>query len=248
MGKEVTVATERVAAERAAAERAAPQRGFIAGQRILGVLFDLDGTLADTDDTAINKAAARLGCLQRLFPGGDARPLLRRLLMAVEGPMNWTLTQLDRFQLDDEAFRLNAFRHRLFGHRQREEMILIPGVEAALRQISSDYQVAMVTTRDHETATHFVQAHGLAPFFDAIVSRSDVRYLKPNPEPVLLAAKRLGLAPGACVMVGDTAVDVRAGRAAGTRTVGVLCGFGQRKELSGADVILASTADLPQLL
>lgn len=130
----------------------------------------------------------------------------------------------------------------------KEEMTLIPGVEAALRQLRSDYLVAMVTTRDHETATHFVQAHGLDPLFDAIVSRSDVRCLKPNPEPVLLAAKRLGLAPGACVMVGDTVVDVRAGRRAGAQTVGVLCGFGQRKDLSTADVILASTADLPQLL
>ena len=253
MGKEETVAAERAAAERAAdqrgaAQRAAAERGFIAGQRILGVLFDLDGTLADTDDTTINSLAVRLGRLQRLFPAGDPRPLLRHLLMAVEGPMNWTLGQLDRFQLDDEAFQLNAFRHRVFGHRQREEMTLVPGVEAALRQISANYQVAMVTTRDHETATYFVQAHGLEQLFDAIVSRSDVRCLKPNPEPVLLAAKRLGLAPGACVMVGDTVVDVHAGRRAGTQTVGVLCGFGQRKDLSTADVILSSTADLPQLL
>ncbi len=223
-------------------------RGVIAGRPIRGVLFDLDGTLADTDDTAINQAAARLGGLQRFFPGRDARPFLRRLLMAAEGPMNWTLTQFDRVHLDDEVFRLNAFQRRLFGHRQREEMALIPGVDAALRHISAAYQVALVTTRDHETALHVVETHGLGACFHAIVSRSDVMYLKPNPEPVLLAAKRLGLAPADCVMVGDTVVDIRAGRAAGARTVGVLCGFGTRRELSRADVILESTADLAELL
>ena len=56
--------------------------------------------------------------------------------------------------------------------------------------------------------------------------------------------------PEACLMVGDTSVDIRAGRKAGAQTVGVLCGFGEQKELrrQGADAILPSTADLAQLL
>jgi phosphoglycolate phosphatase-like HAD superfamily hydrolase len=56
--------------------------------------------------------------------------------------------------------------------------------------------------------------------------------------------------PENCLMVGDTTVDIRAGKAAGTQTVGVLCGFGQEAELrrAGADLIIASTAVLPQLL
>jgi phosphoglycolate phosphatase len=51
-------------------------------------------------------------------------------------------------------------------------------------------------------------------------------------------------------MVGDTSVDMRAGKAAGAQTVGVLCGFGEQAELlrSGADMLLMSTAGLPDLL
>jgi N-acetyl-D-muramate 6-phosphate phosphatase len=51
-------------------------------------------------------------------------------------------------------------------------------------------------------------------------------------------------------MVGDTPIDIRAGRAAGAQTIGVLCGFGEREELlrAGADLILDSTADLPTVL
>jgi phosphoglycolate phosphatase len=51
-------------------------------------------------------------------------------------------------------------------------------------------------------------------------------------------------------MVGDTTVDIRAGRAAGAQTVGVLCGFGEEAELrrQGADLILPSTADLDEVL
>jgi len=60
----------------------------------------------------------------------------------------------------------------------------------------------------------------------------------------------MGVAPQACVMVGDTTVDIRAGVSAGAQTVGVLCGFGRRYELerAGANLILESTAELTEVL
>jgi len=60
----------------------------------------------------------------------------------------------------------------------------------------------------------------------------------------------MGVPPENCLMVGDTTVDIRAGRAAGAQTVGVLCGFGYREELerAGADAILNSTGELANLL
>jgi len=73
-----------------------------------------------------------------------------------------------------------------------------------------------------------------------------VRRLKPHPEPVVYAAKELGVDPERCIVVGDTTVDVRAGKRAGALTVGVLCGFGERLEMERleADLILDTTTDL----
>ena len=73
---------------------------------------------------------------------------------------------------------------------------------------------------------------------------------EPAPDPLLHAARELGFEPETCVMVGDTTVDMRAARAAGTQAIGVLCGFGEEAELrrSGADFILPSTADLTAVL
>jgi phosphoglycolate phosphatase len=67
---------------------------------------------------------------------------------------------------------------------------------------------------------------------------------------VLYAAERLGVPAANCVMVGDTTVDIHAGRRAGAQTVGVLCGFGERDELerAGADAVIESTAQLDKLL
>ncbi|MCS7039303.1 MAG: AI-2E family transporter [Anaerolineae bacterium] len=224
------------------------RRGFVRGQPVAGILFDLDGTLADTDDTLIAELAARLGRWRRLFPQGDPRPFLRHLVVMAEGPVNGLITQLDRLGLDDEAFRLSRWFARLLGQRRAEDMVLIPGVEATLQRLKPTYRLALVTTRDREAVGHFLQRNGLADLFDAVVTRDDVRRLKPHPEPVILAAQRLGLTPQECLMVGDTAVDIQAGGAAGARTVGVLCGFGQERDLADADRVLPTTADLDGLL
>ena len=68
--------------------------------------------------------------------------------------------------------------------------------------------------------------------------------------PILLAAERLGSAPSDCLMVGDTRLDIQAGKSAGAQTAGVLCGLGLRQDLEqfGADVILQTTPDLSRLL
>ena len=60
----------------------------------------------------------------------------------------------------------------------------------------------------------------------------------------------MGVPPEGVLMVGDTSIDIRAGKAAGAQTVGVLCGFGQKAELrrAGADLILSTTPDLLPLL
>lgn len=226
----------------------AERRGVVRGQPVVGVLFDLDGTLADTDDTLIAGLAARLGRWRRLFPAQDPKPFLRRLVVMAEGPVNGLITQLDRLGLDDEAFRLSRWFARFLGQRQAEAMTLIPGVDALLRQLKPTYRLALVTTRDREAVARFLQMNGLDGLFDAVITRDDVRRLKPHPEPILLAAQRLGLAPQECLMVGDTAVDIQAGGAAGARTVGVLCGFGQERDLADADLVLPTTADLGAVL
>jgi phosphoglycolate phosphatase len=231
-----------------AAAAGVARRGWVGGRPVAGILFDLDGTLADTDDTLIAELAARLGRWRRLFPAGDPRPFLRHLVVMAEGPVNGLITQLDRLGLDEQAFRLSRWLAHLLGQRRAETMTLIPGVEATLRQLKASYRLALVTTRDRETVTRFLHRHGWEGLFDAIVTREDGRRLKPHPEPVLLAAQRLGLAPQDCLMVGDTAVDIQAGGAAGARTVGVLCGFGQARDLADADLLLPTTAALADLL
>ena len=78
----------------------------------------------------------------------------------------------------------------------------------------------------------------------AVVTREDVRHMKPHPMPVQAAAQELGVPAEQCIMVGDTVVDVRAGKAAGALAVGVRSGFGQDGDFNEADLVLDSPAQL----
>jgi phosphoglycolate phosphatase-like HAD superfamily hydrolase len=83
-----------------------------------------------------------------------------------------------------------------------------------------------------------------------IVTGLSAPHTKPYPDPILLAAQKMAVHPAQCLMIGDTTVDIHAGKAAGAQALGVLCGFGEEPELKqlGADHILKNTSDLTELL
>ena len=206
--------------------------------QIRGWFFDLDGTLMDTDDQAVERFAHRL----RILGEPSAHSLARRLVMMGETPMNHALTLIDILGLDTWVF---AMRHRL--SRQVEPTFrLIAGVAPLIAHLTTAHKLAVVSTRTHQDALAFLEQHTLSHHFDTVVAQETTRRLKPHPQPVLYAARQLQLPPAACVMVGDTPVDMLSARRAGAWAIGVLCGFGEERELwrAGAHLVLPSTADL----
>ena len=77
----------------------------------------------------------------------------------------------------------------------------------------------------------FLEQFDLVKYFDVIVTGLSAPHTKPFPDPIFMAAQKMEVRAHECLMVGDTTVDIRAGDPAGAQTVGVLCGFGEEKEL-----------------
>ena len=214
--------------------------------QIEAIFFDLDGTLVDTDDKAVERWARYL----RPFFRHRAHHLARWLLMAVETPGNMLITVLDWLHLDRPLMGVTDALRRRRGIYPADEFRLIPGVEAALLALAPHYQLGLITTRSRYHIEQFLlRFPTIAPLFLVTCGLQDTRYLKPSPQPVLLAAETLNLPVEQCVMVGDTTVDVLSARRAGAWAVGVLCGFGEQAELEqkGAHIILDSTAEISQL-
>lgn len=207
-----------------------------------GWFFDLDGTLMDTDDQAVEALAKRL-----TFVGARrAKRLARRLVMLSETPMNHMMTVLDLFGLDPWVFALR----RWLNGKAKPTFRPIAGIRPVIARLSEQAELAVVSTRARADAIAFLRQHDLDRHFELIVTQETTKRLKPHPEPILYAAQQLSLSPRECVMVGDTVVDILAARRAGAWAIGVLCGFGEERELrrAGAHLVLASTADLLPLL
>lgn len=213
--------------------------------RIQAILFDVDGTLSDTDDVYADKLKRFLQAFHFFFPGRDLARMARRIIMAVEAPGNFLIGLPDVVGLDDEIYAMMDFLAR-HSHPKPKEQCVVPGVREMLVELSRRYPLAVVSARDERTTRMFLDNSQLTQYFQCFATAQTCRHTKPYPDPLLWAAQKMNVPPDACLMVGDTTVDVRAGKTAGTQTVGVLCGFGEKAELEnkGADMILETTADL----
>lgn len=208
------------------------------------LLFDLDGTIMDTDNQSVAKFTKLFSWLHFPKPG----QLARKLVMAAETPVNGMITFIDLLGLDKPFMDLwLRISHRKGKIRHRFK--IMPGVMEMVSKLKSQYKLGVVTTRSLPEAEAFLEENNLYSCFDVVVSRSSTRRLKPHPEPLLFAAQQLGVPVSGCVMVGDTTPDIKSARAAGARSIGVLCGFGTREELekAGADLIIEHTSEVGSL-
>ena len=217
--------------------------------RIQALCFDVDGTLSDTDDQFVERVAGYLRPLRLLLPGQDVSHAARRFVMWAEAPGNLLIGIPDWLGLDAPLAALLEWFNRRYP-RPMKHFLLVPGVKTMLDQIKGQYPMAIVSARDEASTLMFLDQFELRPYFDPIVTALTAEHTKPYPDPILYAAQKMGIQPENCLMIGDTTVDIRAGKAAHAQTVGVLCGFGEKDELraNAADEILATTAGLAELL
>jgi phosphoglycolate phosphatase-like HAD superfamily hydrolase len=213
--------------------------------RIRALCFDVDGTLSDTDDMYVKKVARYLPHFLFRNPQHAAR----RFVMWVEAPGNALIGLPDIIGLDDEILGLWEWLNR---HRPRpmKHFMMVPGVKEMLGRLCGHYPMAVVSARDETSTRAFLDQFELTGYFQEIVTAITAEHTKPFPDPILYAAEKMGVPADACLMIGDTTVDIRAGKAAGAQTVGVLCGFGEQAELErrGADLILENTSELADVL
>lgn len=214
------------------------------------ICFDIDGTLADTDDAYVRRMARWLQPLAPLLPNRDVNAAARRWVLRAESPTNALLALLDRLHLDQILGAGLDYLHRMRGEAARSSITLIPGARQALERLAERYPLAVVTARERSSALEIIHTHEIQEYFRCVATARTTLRAKPHPAPVLWAANQLGFAPSQILMVGDTVVDILAGRAAGTQTAALLCGFGERDELeqAGAHAILEGPLELADLL
>lgn len=185
------------------------------------LLLDMDGVLADVSGSyreVTLQTAATFGVtisiedIEAATAEGNANDcwqLTRRLMAArgVDRPLADVTTRFEEIYQGTEAKP---------GLRRTERLLLEPG---ELQRLAGRRPLAVVTGRPRTDARRFLVEHGIAEFFQTVVTMEDGP-LKPDPAPVRLALERLGAATA--WMVGDTPDDLRAARGAGVLPIGVV--------------------------
>lgn len=220
--------------------------GVIGGRRIHALLFDLDGTLVETDDQAVATLAHRLAPLAPLLPDHDPHRAARRLTMWSHDGLYTGLAWLDRLSLDAAVRRGLSRLRRAEAEAPAAPPRYVPvaGTSAMLRRLAARYPIGIVSTRPSADVWTYLAQEDLEEAVTVVVGADTTRRLKPHPEPVQWAAAALGLRPSQVALVGDTAADVASACAAGAVAVAVLCGFGEPQDFRQADLVLRTTADL----
>jgi phosphoglycolate phosphatase-like HAD superfamily hydrolase len=220
--------------------------------RIRALIFDVDGTLADTDDNMAYKIEGALKPLHGLLKPGQARRFSLRFVHFSEGPMNWILNVADRSGVDSWLAYILDWRAKGDMRVPNKYQVhpQIPGVAPMLEALSARYPMAVVTNRNEVTTRAFLDSHNLTRFFTAILASQSCKHTKPFADPLIAAAKAMNVPVEDCLMIGDTIVDVHAAIAAKAQSLAVLCGFGTEKQLlkAGVQEILPSTSQLADLL
>lgn len=211
--------------------------------RAAAVLFDLDGTLVDSAPDLAG-AANDLRVAQGLapLPYESLRPMVGTGARGMVG-VAFGLAP------GDEGFEplRDAFLARYAG-RLLQATRVFDAVEPVLAALeAAGLRWGIVTNKAMRYAEPVVRGLALQARAAALIAGDTTPFSKPHPEPLFEAARRLGLAPGDCVYVGDDHRDIVAGRAAGMRTLAAAWGYlgrGEPIDAWGADAVLEDPASL----
>lgn len=216
------------------------------------VIFDVDGTLAETEElhrAAFNQAFARLG------QDWEWDRALYAELLAVEGGSARLRAYVERARPRELAYLenegvfddLHAAKVEAFQSLLEEGAHLRPGVARLIADIrSAGLKLAVCTTSGRETFEGLIlNAFGFEAldWFDAVVAREDVEAVKPDPAPYLLTLERLGVTPEAAMVIEDSGRGVASARGAGIEAVAAPGLYTRGDDFSGALTVLSDLGE-----
>jgi len=211
------------------------------------LVFDLDGTLIDSRRDLADAANALI--VER---GGTPLDVYQVASMVGEGAARLVMralkaANLEREDLDTALARfLELYDERLLAHTR-----LYEGTRDALDALHLRVTLAILTNKPQRPTERILEGLGVAAFFRWVIGGDTAHGRKPDPAGLRHLISAAGSTPEDTVMVGDSAIDLRTARAAGTRLALVRYGFGFRTaaaELRGDEILIDRAADLVSVL
>jgi HAD superfamily hydrolase (TIGR01549 family) len=218
---------------------------------VKAAVFDLDGTLASFNvDYRTVRAEARSYLIRAGLPPS---------ILAINESIFEMLKKAEIFMKNNGASK-EAFadiRSKVLAIAEQYELeaakttSLLPGVSETLKALKKmKLKIGLCTINSEKSTNYILKRFGITEFFDAVTSRDNVKYVKPNTEHLEATLEALAANPEEAMIIGDSRIDMKCGRELKAIAVGLPTGVSSPKELidSGADYIITSLTDLPSLV
>ena len=212
--------------------------------KVKGILLDLDGTLVDSKEAYLKAVKTAFAAIrQRMDDTKIVTEIPKRLEQNL--PINDIVKGADQ-QKFLEAY-LNAY-YQATATKTKP----IPNISDTVKKLAEKAKLALITMRyvARKEIIKELEKFDLAEYFQCVITALNTRNPKPSSEAVIKCAEQLGIKTCECVVVGDSVVDIKAGKTAGAKTVAVLSGIFSREELEREkpDLILENVSQLPDFL
>ena len=217
--------------------------------KVDAVIFDLDGTLIDTIAAYIKLAEEMFRRLH--LPPVPGAVILERIRDTQNNWENLFTAEENRDGLIQEA---TVIFEEISPHLLTEDIKMISGCGSILKKLSeAGIRMGLVTSthsRYLNDKLFSIRENGFLELLGATIAIEDTEKIKPDPEPLIECARRLGVSPEKSMYVGDSHTDIMAGKSAGMKTIGVLTGMGSYETLKKEDpyMIIDSVAHLPRVV
>ncbi len=205
------------------------------------VIFDLDGTLVNSIKDITNS----LNYATELY---GLPPKTSEEVSALVGE---GITKVIERVLGDERLQYRDDVVKRFLEFYSEHIVdntfPYPGVRETLERLNG-FKKAVISNKREALSIKVLEALDLLRFFDLVIGSDSTNEKKPSPVPVLHVISTMGLTPEDSIMVGDSDLDISAGKSAGIKTVGVTYGYRKREFLKDADYVIDDIKEIPKLI
>ncbi|NIR87095.1 HAD family hydrolase [Candidatus Bathyarchaeota archaeon] len=217
--------------------------------KVKALLIDLDGTIVNIKEPCIEAAKKAISTLRfKKIDSEIGLEIAKKLQSNL--PLDETFT---KFGIDKGVGKefLKAFLNAWYTIVTKKTTAL-PKVHKTLQKLSEHHQLVLITSRNmpKEPIEQELRRLGLTQYFKFVMTSQDVEEPKPSPQAFVKAANNLKVSIRDCAVVGDSIVDIQAGKSAGAKTIAVLSGLFGREEFEAEkpDLIIENISTLPKHL
>jgi len=182
---------------------------------VSAVIFDMDGVLIDSEhvwDEARRELTGELG--------GHWREEATRAMMGMSS-VEWSTYMHEALHIPLPPDAINRRVVERMEAIYRKELPLFAGAREAVERMEAKWPLGLASSSNRELIDYVLETADMQVYFRVTVSSEEVERGKPGPDVYLEAARRMGVAPGACVAIEDSGNGIRAGKAAGMRVIAI---------------------------